>query len=81
MRLGELLAIPVGLFVVKQLTERIQDEPKAKDVVPAPKVTPRAKPAVPIIPTFTKNELAERDAFIARQAKLTREQLIGRFGL
>ena len=27
MRLGELLAIPVGLFVVKQLTDRIDKEP------------------------------------------------------
>jgi hypothetical protein len=28
-RLGELLAIPVGLFVVKQITDRIDKEPSA----------------------------------------------------
>jgi len=65
-RLAELLAIPVGLFVVKQLTERTQDEPNAKKIVTEPKPTSRATPAVPIIPSFTKKELEEQKAFIAK---------------
>jgi len=38
-KLTELLAIPIGLFVVKQITDRIQDEPNAKEIVPKSKPT------------------------------------------
>ncbi len=56
-------------------------------VTPAPliptAVEPKtyAKPAKPITPFKTLQERAEEAAFIARQAKMTREQLLGRFGL
>ncbi len=66
MRLGELLAIPVGLFVVKQLTESIQDEPNTKNIVSESDSTFRAKPAAPIIPIFTDEQLEEQKEFISK---------------
>jgi hypothetical protein len=90
-KLSTLLAIPVGLAITKAIVDRIQDEPSTKDVVPAAKPTtgkvvdlvptPKATRAEPITPFKTLKERAEEAAFIARQQKLTREQLLGRFGL
>ena len=50
-------------------------------VAPVTKPTTYAKPAKPITPFKTVGERAEEAAFIARQQKMTREQLLGRFGL
>ena len=50
-------------------------------VAPVTKPTTYAKPAKPITPFKTVQERAEEAAFIARQQKMTREQLLGRFGL
>lgn len=50
-------------------------------VTPVTKPTTYAKPAKPITPFKTVQERAEEAAFIARQQKMTREQLLGRFGL
>ena len=47
-RLGELLAIPIGLFVVKQITDRIDKEP-AEPIKP---VIPTTGPAGPDIKDF-----------------------------
>ena len=89
--LRTLLAIPVGLAITKAIVNSIQDEPSTKDVIPAAKPTtdkivdliptPKATRAEPITPFKTVDERAKEAAFIARQQKLTREQLLGRFGL
>ena len=50
-------------------------------VTPVTKPTTYAKPAKPITPFKTVQERAEEAAFIARQQQMTREQLLGRFGL
>ena len=60
-RLGELLAIPIGLFVVKQITDRIDKEP----VEPIKPVIPTTGPAGPDI----------RDFNLLPKIKITQEQL------
>ena len=47
-KIGDLLAIPVGLFIVKQLTDRIDKEP----VEPIKPVIPTTGPAGPDIKDF-----------------------------
>jgi hypothetical protein len=90
--LPSLLVIPVGLAIVKRLAESVEDKTTPEPLVPPAPVTPDppivpiiptgpATPAKPVTPFITVKQRAEQAAFIARQAKLTREQLLGRFGL
>jgi len=79
----------IALAAVSKLTDLnalpgrapVQVEPLIKKVAPVTKPTTYAKPAKPITPFKTVQERAEEAAFIARQQKMTREQLLGRFGL
>lgn len=79
----------IALAAVSKLTDRnalpgrapVQVEPLIKKVAPVTKPMPRATRAEPITPFKTVQERAEEAAFIARQQKMTREQLLGRFGL
>ena len=95
-KLGTLVAIPLGLFAIKQLQKQFPDEKDSKPVVdPAPVVPtpvvplvptlPKATRAEPIIPFKTVDQRAQEAAFIARQQKITREQVLSRlkagFGL
>lgn len=95
-KLGALVAIPLGLFAIKQLQKQFPDEKDSKPVVdPAPVVPtpvvplvptlPKATRAEPIIPFKTVDQRAQEAAFIARQQKITREQVLSRlkagFGL
>lgn len=92
MKLLELLAIPVGFAIVRSITKGIEDKITPESLVTPTPVTPDppivpiiptgpATPAKPVTPFITVKQRAEQAAFIARQAKLTREQLLGRFGL
>ena len=96
-KLGALVAIPLGLFAIKQLQKQFPDEKDSKPVVdPTPVVDstpvvplvptlPKATRAEPIIPFKTVDQRAQEAAFIARQQKITREQVLSRlkagFGL
>lgn len=81
----------IALAAVSRLTDRNAAVAKPAPLIPTtivkPVVTPvtkpttYAKPAKPITPFKTVQERAEEAAFIARQQKMTREQLLGRFGL
>lgn len=81
----------IALAAVSKLTDRNAAVAKPAPLIPTaitkPTVTPVTKPttyatrAEPITPFKTVGERAEEAAFIARQAKMTREQLLGRFGL
>jgi|TARA_R110002073_G_scaffold16913_1_gene64537 hypothetical protein len=92
MKLLELLAIPVGFAIVRSITKNIEDKTTQEPLVTPAPVTPDppivpliptgpATPAKPITPFITVKQRAEQAAFIARQAKLKRDQLLGRFGL
>tara|TARA_R110002126_G_scaffold268291_1_gene411782 strand:+ start:106 stop:384 length:279 start_codon:yes stop_codon:yes gene_type:complete len=92
MKLLELLAIPISLAIVKRLAESVEDKTTPEPLVPPAPVTPDppivpiiptgpATPAKPVTPFITVKQRAEQAAFIARQAKLKRDQLLGRFGL
>ena len=88
-----MLAIPVGFAIVKSITKAVEDKTTPEPLVTPAPVTPdppivpliptgpTAKPSEPITPFITLKQRAEQAAFIARQAKQTREQLLGRFGL
>lgn len=81
----------IALAAVSKLTDRNAVVAKPAPLIPTamtkPTVAPvtrpttYAKPAKPITPFKTVGERAEEAAFIARQQKMTREQLLGRFGL
>ena len=87
-----IISAALGLALVKRFTDSIKDEPTLQPLVPSAPVTPDppivpiiptgpATPAKPVIPFITVKKRAEQAAFIARQAKQTRDQLFGRFGL
>ena len=92
-KLGTLVAIPLGLFAIKQLQKQFPDEKDSKPVVdptlvvdPTPIVPiiptiPKATRAEPVIPFKTVLQRAEEAAFMERQRKMTREQFLSRFGL
>ena len=78
----------VALVAVNRLLDRNVTTQTPKPLIPVPvtpapvvKPTTYAKPAEPITPFITVQQRAEQAAFIARQQKMTREQLLGRFGL
>tara|TARA_Y100001963_G_scaffold88252_1_gene121930 strand:+ start:929 stop:1228 length:300 start_codon:yes stop_codon:yes gene_type:complete len=88
-KLGALVAIPLGLFAIKQLQKQFPDEKDSKPVVdPTPVVDstpivplvptlPKATPAEPIIPFKTLDQRAKEAAFQREQEAKTREELIG----
>tara|TARA_Y100001972_G_scaffold120620_1_gene163431 strand:+ start:94 stop:444 length:351 start_codon:yes stop_codon:yes gene_type:complete len=67
-KLTELLAIPIGLFVVKRFTEQIDNTSK-----PTPK--PDSKPPAPIIPTVKPTIPDVKDFKLVPNIKITEEQL------
>ena len=89
--IGNIAGALIALAAVSKLTDRNAIVAKPAPLIPIaitkPVVTPvtkpttYAKPAKPITPFKTVEERAEEAAFIARQQKMTREQLLGRFGL
>ena len=86
-KLGTLIAIPLGLLAIKELQKQFPDETDSKPVVDSTPIVPliptlpKATRAEPILPFKTVEQRAKEAAFIARQVKMTREQLLGRFGL
>ena len=85
-KLGTLVAIPLGLFAIKQLQKQFPDEKDPKPVVLEPKIKvepivpiipkgPTAKPAEPIIPFKTLDQRAKEAALIAQQRKQTRADI------
>ena len=68
------------LPLVKSYADTIVNENDPRPLIPpaSKRVATRAEPIIPVI---TPKQRAEQKAFIARQQKLTREQLVGRFGL
>lgn len=76
----------IALAAVNRLTDRnalpgrapVQVEPLIKKVAPVTKPTTYATRAEPITPFKTVQQRAEEAAFIARQQKMTREELIGK---
>ena len=86
------ISAALGLALVKRYADTIVDDKDSKPLIPTPPpeakqtfvniidVRPEIK-AEPITPFITVKQRAEQAAFIARQQKLTREQLLGRFGL
>ena len=78
----------IALAAVSKLTDRNAVVAKPAPLIPTaitkPTVTPVTRPmpratrAEPITPFKTVQERAEEAAFIARQQKMTREQLIGK---
>ena len=73
----------IALAAVSKLTDRNAVVAKPAPLIPTAmtKPTTYATRAKPITPFKTVKERAEEAAFIARQQKMTREQLLGRFGL
>jgi hypothetical protein len=87
-----LLVVPLGLAIVKAAVDKVEDEKNTKPLIPTPQPTPKqtfvnildVKPDIRpegITPFITVKQRAEQAAFQKRQAKQTREQLLGRFGL
>ena len=56
-KLGALVAIPLGLFAIKQLQKQFPDEKDSKPVVDPAPVVPT--PVVPLVPTLPKATRAE----------------------
>ena len=87
-----MLVVPLGLAIVKAAVDKVEDEKNTKPLIPTPQPTPKqtfvnildVKPDIRpegITPFITVKQRAEQAAFQKRQAKQTREQLLGRFGL
>ena len=83
-----------GALIALAAVSKLTKDNSVTTVTPAPiiptaignddiykKPTTYATRAEPITPFKTVQERAEEAAFIARQQKMTREQLLGRFGL
>ena len=91
-KLVALLSIPIGFALVRSITKDVVDEKNSKPLIPSPQPTPKqtfvnildVRPDIRpegITPFITVKQRAEQAAFQKRQAKQTREQLLGRFGL
>lgn len=85
-KLGTLVAIPLGLFAIKQLQEQFTDEkdpkpvvpesePEPEPIVPLIPTGPTATPAEPIIPFKTVDQRAKEAALIAQQKEQTRADI------
>jgi hypothetical protein len=91
-KIVSVVSAAIGLALVKRYADTIVDDKDPKPLIPAAPPEPEQKfvniidvrPEIRpegITPFITVKQRAEQAAFIARQQKLTREQLLGRFGL
>ena len=91
-KITNIISAALGLALVKRYADTIVDDKDPKPLIPTPPPEPEqtfvniidVKPEIkaePITPFITVRQRADQAAFQRRQEAMTREQLLGRFGL
>ena len=91
-KIVSVVSAAIGLALVKRYADTIVDDKNPKPLIPTPPPEPKqtfvniidVKPEIkaePITPFITVRQRADQAAFQRRQEAMTREQLLGRFGL